>query len=118
MRADGQELLTRDGRMLLDNSGRLVSATDGAEILGITGQPIHLNPHGGELSVDEEGHIQQGGHTVARLGVVDVGNYDSLRKAGAGRFAAEGTPLTRSPAKVMWKFTEQSGVEPIKELCR
>ena len=114
--ANGEEQLTRDGRMLMDTTGRLVSVTDGADVLSITGQPIRLNPRGGEIAIDEDGRIQQDGHTVARLGVVDVDNYNALRKTGAGRFSAEGTTLTESPAKVMAEYTEHSGVEPIREL--
>ena len=114
--AGGREYLTRDGRMIMDPNGRLVSATDGASILGQAGQPIRLNPRGGEISIDEAGRIKQGNLTVARLGLVDVDNYEVLRKAGAGRFDANGATLTRSSAKLIPKFLESSGVEPIKEL--
>lgn len=114
--ASGREYLTRDGRMMLDADGWLVSAVDGASILGHAGQPIRLSPRGGAISIDQEGRIQQSNVTVARLGVVDVADYDGLRKAGAGRFSAEGVGLRRSPAKVIPNFIESSGVQPLKEL--
>ena len=80
--ANGREYLTRDGRMLMTADGRLVSAIDGAAILGRGGQPIRLNPRGGEISIDEDGRILQGGVGGGRLALVDVKNYQALRKAG------------------------------------
>jgi flagellar basal-body rod protein FlgF len=115
--ADGQEYLTRDGRMLMDADGWLVSATDGASILGQAGQPIRLNPHGGEVMIDEDGRVRQGEMTVGQLGLVDVDNEQALRKSGAGRFELGGAKLTRSPAKIVQGCVESSGVVPIQELA-
>ena len=84
----GKELLTRDGRMRMDDRGRLVAAADGAEILGVTGQPIQLNPHGGDVMIDQEGRIQQDGHTVRATG---RGGRGRLRRAAKDR----GQPLLR-----------------------
>ncbi len=114
--ADGQEYLTRDGRMLMDADGWLVSAADGASILGQAGQPIRLNPRGGEIVIDQDGRIRQGKLMVGRLGLVNVDNDQALRKAGAGRFELGGATLTRSLAKITKGCVESSGVEPIKEL--
>jgi flagellar basal-body rod protein FlgF len=114
--SQGRECLTRDGRMMMDPDGWLVSATDGAAILGQAGQPIRLNPRGGEVAIDENGRIKQGKVTVGRLGMVDVKDYATLRKAGASRFFADDVQLAPAPAKVIPGVTESSGVEPIKEL--
>lgn len=114
--ADGHEYLTRDGRMVMDRDGWLVAAVDGGSILGHAGQPIRLNPRGGEVSIDEDGRITQDGVRVGWLGLVDVRDYQALRKAGASRFAADEVELTPSPARVIPGFTEHSGVAPIKEL--
>jgi flagellar basal body rod protein FlgG len=115
--ADGQEYLTRDGRMLMDGDGWLMLAADGAAILGQAGQPIRLNPRGGEIVIDQEGRITQGGLAVGRLGLVNVDNEQALRKAGAGRFELGAARLTRSPAKITQACVESSGVEPVKELA-
>jgi flagellar basal-body rod protein FlgF len=114
--AQGREYLTRDGRLMMSPDGWLISAADGATVLGQAGQPIRVNPRGGEVSIDENGRITQGNIRVGRLGVVDVRNYETLRKAGAGRFFADDVELAPAPAKVISGVTESSGVEPIQEL--
>ena len=114
--ANGQEYLTRDGRMLMDADGWLVSVVDGASILGQGGQPIHLNPRGGEISIDQDGRISQGGQLAGRLGLVNVDNEQALRKAGANRFVLGGAKLTRSLAEITQGCVESSGIEPVKEL--
>ena len=114
--SNGNEYLTRDGRMNMDANGWLRSATDGASVLGSAGQPIRLNPRGGEISIDENGAISQGGQRTAQLGITDVEDYDVLRKAGAERFSFEGAKLTPSPATVTSGAMESSGVTPVREL--
>jgi len=114
--ANGQEYLTRDGRMAMNADGWLVSAADGALILGQAGQPVRLNPRGEPPSIDEDGRISQGNVTVNRLGLVDVDDYHKLRKAGAGRFVLGDARLTGSAARLESGFIESSGVEPIQEL--
>ncbi len=113
---NGETLLTRDGRMMVDQDGHLLAASDGAAVLGAGGTPIRVNPRGGELSVDEEGHVMQGGVRVAQLAMTDVDSYDKLRKAGAGRFTFDSDDLTPTAARIRHGFIEQSAVEPVKEL--
>jgi flagellar basal-body rod protein FlgF len=114
--SQGREYLTRDGRIVMNPDGWLVSAADGARILGHAGQPIRVNPRGGEIAIDENGRISQGGLSVGRIAVVDVDDYYKLTKAGSGRYAAENVKFTPSRAKVVSGFVESSGVEPVKEL--
>lgn len=113
---DGKTLLTRDGRLLMDATGQLRSAADGAAILGEGGRPLTLNPHGGEVFIDEAGHITQDRVTVGQLAVVDVENYAVLKKVGAGRYSAEGAKSVPSAALLRSGFTESSGIEPVNEL--
>ena len=116
VKADGHEYLTRDGRMKMNSDGWLVSAADGALMLGQAGQPIRLNPRGPTPAIDEDGLIKQGQSTVGRLGLSDAANYRALRKVGDGRFSAENTQLTRAPGRIQSGLVESSGVEPVKEL--
>lgn len=112
----GQTLLTRDGRMLMDAVGVLRAAVDGAAVLGPGGAPIALNPRGGAAFVDEQGRISQNNVIVGQLGIVDVANYDALRKVGAGRFAFDPDDQQPAAVRVQCGFVESSGVEPVQEL--
>lgn len=114
---NGREYLTRDGRFVVAPDGSLVAASDGAGVLGVGGGPIHVNPHGGQVSFDEDGKVQQGGLTVGRLAVVDVANPGGLRHAGAGRYAAAGAEQAPVEPHVISGHVEASGVEPIRELA-
>lgn len=114
--ANGQELLSRDGRLIPDADGTLVAVTDGAPVLGASGQPIRTNPRGGAISISDAGEVQQNGVVIGRIGVVDVPNYAGLRKVGTGRFAADGQQPAESTARLQSGHVEPSGVQPIFEL--
>lgn len=114
---NGATHLTRDGRMQLDPLGRLVAISDGAEVLGPGGSPIRLNHRLGPPVIDEEGRILQRGAVVGWLALVDVADYDGLRKSGASRFALDDDVETiASSARVFQRHVESSGVEPVREM--
>lgn len=112
----GRRYATRDGRMTVDALGNLVSAADGAAMLGPGGVPLRVNPRGGEISVDEGGRLKQDERIVGQLAVVDYADPRRLRKAGGGRFEVEGLQPIESPARVVQGYTESSGVEAVQEL--
>ncbi len=112
----GRRYATRDGRMRVDPQGALISATDGAAMLGPGGVPLRVDPRGGAITVDEGGRIRQDGRIVGQLAVVDYADPRRLRKAGGGRFETEGLQPIESPARVVQGYTESSGVEAVQEL--
>ncbi len=114
---NGQQRLTRDGRMMLDAAGTLRAAADGAAILGAGGAPITVNPRGGRLWVDSAGRVFQNNAPVGQLGIVDVANLDSLRKVGAGRLAFDPSTATAAAVRVESGHVERSAVQPLKELA-
>lgn len=114
----GKELLTRDGRMVVNADGVLVAATDGAPLLSDAGQPIRVNPRGGQISIDETGVVQQDGFRAGRLSVVDVPSYAAMRKVGASRFEAGEQQVADAPALLRSGHVEQSGVQAVSELTR
>ena len=116
VRSNGNEYLTRDGRMLMTDQGWLVSAVDGAEMLGQGGQPIRLNPRGAKPHISENGTITQGNVIAGRLDVVNAENYQALRKVGASRFDASATRLTEPLGVLQSGYVEGPGVEAVKEL--
>lgn len=113
---NGREYLTRDGRLTTDARGRLIAASDGATVVGSGGQPILVNPVGAAPRIDEVGRVIQDGAIVGELAIVDVGDYRTLRKAGAGRFVSDEARPIPAGALVLAGHVEQSGVEPVREL--
>lgn len=114
--AGSRTYLTRDGRFTMQPDGAVVSATDGAQVLGAGGIPLRINPRGGDPTIDEIGRVFQNRIEVGRLAVVDVANYRALEKAGASRFRGDNVELIESPALVQHGYVERAGVEPVKEL--
>ena len=114
--ANGQQMLTRDGRLRMDTDGQLVAVSDGAPVLGRGGVPIHLNPLGGQATINEEGQVEQDGQVVGELEIVDFKNYAALRKVGTNRLAGPEGGAVPSPALVHAGYTESSGVQPLQEL--
>jgi len=112
----GRRYATRDGRMRVDPHGMLISAADGAAMLGPGGVPLRVDPRGGAITVDEGGRIRQDGRIVGQLAVVDYADPRRLRKSGGGRFEIEGLQPIESPARVVQGYTESSGVEAVQEL--
>jgi flagellar basal-body rod protein FlgG len=113
---NGGELLSRDGRMTMDAYGTLVATTDGAPVLSTSGLPLRVNPRGGQIFIDETGAVQQNGVIMGRLSIVDVPNYEALRKAGAGRYTAGGQTPFECEARLWSNHVEQSGVQAVFEL--
>lgn len=113
---DGESLLTRDGRLMVDVDGRLVSVTDGAAVLNAAGRPVRLNPRGGEVSIDRDGRISQGGRPAGQLALTDVADYAALDKVSAGRFRFDQDQTIPAAAALRSGFVEHSSVNPIKEM--
>lgn len=114
--AGGKQYLTRDGRMIINHMGRLVSAADGAAILNEGGGPISLRRDATTTHVTQDGAITQDGQIVARLGLIDVQDYDALVKAGGGRFVAPDEGRIESSARVHSGATESSAVMAVPTL--
>lgn len=116
--AAGRNLATRDGRFVRDLYGHLVAASDGAAVMGVGGQPLRLNPRGGDPVIDEAGRVFQDRALIGQVALVDFADYATLRKAGAGRFELEGQQTLTPPSRVAQGYVEGSGVEAVRELVQ
>lgn len=112
----GQTLATREGRLMVDRRGAVVAAADGAQVLAVGGQPLRVDPTGGEVRFDEFGRVYQRNQVVGQLAIVDFANYDALQKVEGQRFAFDAARTTDSPARVLQGVLEGSGAAPIQEL--
>ncbi len=90
--------LTRDGAFLMLGDGSLVSSS-GDPVLDEGGNPIALNPQGGQPHIDSAGQVMQGSEIVAKLGVMDV-DLEAIRKMGHNLFGPlEGQTLKAKPSQ-------------------
>ncbi|WP_075721174.1 flagellar hook-basal body protein [Roseburia sp. 499] len=115
---------TRDGAFTVNKEGYLVTK-DGDFVLnqaaanaGNPGQAgyIQVDPNV-ELVIDEAGNLYQNGIQLGQLGVVDVADYDYLKKYGENMYdLEEGGQIQPSEAKVVQGSLEMSNVNVVSEM--
>lgn len=107
--------LTRDGNFTVNVEGYLVTK-DGDFVLGTDGSPIQIDPNA-KTTIDTAGRIIQEDMVVANIAVVDVEDYNYLKKYGENLFdLVEGGQLTESVAAVEQGCLEQSNVQVVREM--
>lgn len=115
---------TRDGAFTINTQGYLVTK-DGDYVLNANGalnsdpgqaNYIRLDPNQ-DVTVDELGNIYQNDQVVARLGVVDVADYNYIEHYGENMYQlVQGGQVTASDAKVNQGFIEMSNVNVVNEM--
>lgn len=115
--------LTRDGAFTLTREGYLVTK-DGDYVLNQNGAStgnlgaenyIRINPNL-DFEVLSDGSIMQNNQVVARLGVVDVDNYDYISKYGENLYdVVNGGQLVASNARVEQGALEASNINVVSE---
>lgn len=115
---EGETCWTRDGRMATDATGRLVQQTTGLAVLDRDGEPIVLDPAGGEVSIDRTGAVFQGGGRVAQLRLASFDDPHRLAKRGAGHFTAPSGAEPRDFRGVALQgYVESAAVDPTRMLA-
>ena len=119
VQTEAGERYTRDGRFTLNALGEL-TASDGAQVLDQNGQPIVLNPDGGEIAIDPTGAISQGGAIGPRIGVAVFAEAAVLQKTGDNRFSApeEAERMADALPLVRQGHSESSNVRAMTEITR
>lgn len=113
------ERFTRDGRFTMNGDGEVI-ASDGARLLDAGGNPVRLQPEGGEVEIRANGEILQDGLPVAQVGVTRFINPGQLSKIGDNRYSAPEDAereLVLDPV-VRQGFIEGSNVRSIMEMTR
>ena len=116
VRRGNQTMLTRAGNFLMTSLGQLTTP-DGYSVLDESGEPIVINPDGGQWSMTPSGSVTQDGNSF-NVGIVRPNSTNELAKAGENLFTSKSTPLPVPPEQrsVMQGYLEQSGVRPTQEL--
>jgi flagellar basal body rod protein FlgG len=107
--------LTRNGQFDRRGDGTVIT-TDGMPVVGEAG-PIKVGK--GDITVQPDGTIRAGSVVAGKVKVVDVSDYDSLRREDHGRFRYVGTgePAAANTA-IRGGSLEQSNVSVVERMVQ
>lgn len=106
---------TRDGSFTLNKNGYLVTK-DGDYVLDARQRRIRLNPNK-DAVIDSYGRIQQGGVTVATIGITDFEDYNYLEHYGENYYQpVKGAKQTAPDAVIRSGYLEASNVQVVSEM--
>jgi len=116
--ADGELLLTRNGRFELDGNDNLVTADQGHAVLDEVGEPIVIPDSIREIMIAGDGQISgiaASGEAVrlARLGVVEPADLMQLTKVGNSNYRALGPTEFAINTQVRQGVVEGSSTDPV-----
>ena len=101
--------MTKDGDYVLNQNGASTGNPDAENY-------IRINPNL-DFEVLSDGSIMQNNQVVARLGVVDVDNYDYISKYGENLYdVVNGGQLVASNARVEQGALEASNINVVSEM--
>ena len=117
---NGDIVYTRDGQHYVNADGAIVNSM-GHEFIDMGGNAIQVVPGGGELSVDKEGQIFQGGQLLGEVGVFVFNDpLMDLKKVGGGFIAeepgVEPTPAQGGTFTILQGHLEDSNVSSLQEM--
>lgn len=104
--------LTRDGAFGLLPDGTIATAS-GAPVLDTAGQPIIVPETAGTLTIASDGTISGAQGQIGQIGVVDVGNPQTLTAAGNNQFIANQPTTPATTPGLVQGALEQSNVAPV-----
>lgn len=113
--------LTRDGRFTLSADHQLVLASNGTPVLSANNAPIFIDPAQGDILIQSDGVITQGGAPINQINISDVPDRSVLTKTGMGLFASmTGAPLNLIEANALVRqyMLEGSGSSEIDALMK
>ena len=117
--SNGEETrYTRDGQFVLNTAGELaMTAGNGRwRVLDDGGSPIVLDLAAGEITITADGVIRQNREQVARFGLMDTDDRQSLVKAGENLFKAGEVPMRSVEGRFAPQTRESSNVNVMKGL--
>ena len=106
---------TRDGSFTLNKDGYLVTK-DGDYVLNTRDRRIRLDPNK-DSAIDTFGRIQQGGATIATIGITDFADYNYLEHYGENYYQpVEGAERIAPDAIMRSGYLEASNVQVVSEM--
>ncbi|EEW26590.1 flagellar hook-basal body complex protein [Rhodobacter ferrooxidans] len=108
--------LTRAGSFTPSAEGELVNP-DGFRLLDQGGAPIFVPPDAGVVGMSEDGTLSAGGQPLARVGLWQPTDPNTLRHQGGTLFEA-GAMEPVEDGQILQGYIEDSNVNPISEIAR
>lgn len=106
---------TRDGSFTLNKDGYLVTK-DGDYVLDTRERRIRLDPNK-DSAIDTFGRIQQGGATIATIGITDFADYNYLEHYGENYYqTVDGYREKEGDYKLMSGYLEMSNMSVVTEM--
>lgn len=122
VKAEGQPMLTRDGRLAVNDRGELVHSEHGWPMLAAGGQQIVIPPNAKDVEITEDGTVWQVGdfgirNSLGQLDVVQPESLANLEKVGNNLYTGGGR-LKPAGAEVQVKqgYLEASGTNSVTEM--
>jgi flagellar basal-body rod protein FlgF len=116
---DGSILYTRDGQFHVNADNQLVNKA--GERVQSDGGNLTFNPANGEIQVDQQGRIFQGGNPVGRIAVTRFENPESLNRVPGGFKVPEDVDPGGErveDVRVLQGYYEASNVDPVLEMVK
>ena len=114
---DGTKSYTRNGEFRLSADRTLVDST-GAHVMSESGTPITLGSDEGDLVINQDGTIFQGGTSLGKLSVVKFADNNQLAPVAGGAFVPTGgmTATQVEKPELLQGYLEGSNVTPLREM--
>lgn len=115
--AEGDFVYTRAGQFRITPE-RTIQNTGGDELLDAAGVPFQLLPGGGEIRIEQDGTLFQGGIPLGAVGVYAFEQENALVPIGGSLFAAraDAEPEPVANPVVIQGSVEGSNVKPLREM--
>jgi flagellar basal-body rod protein FlgF len=120
--ADGNELLTRSGKLSINGVGRLVELTTGREVMQPTDTPIGVPPNLSDIEINEVGMVMGVDDRgiripLGQLHLVQPDDFHNVEKIGENLYGVNGDLETAGPDLTVHQgFIERSTVQPMMEM--
>ena len=113
--ADGQEYLTRNGRLQINSLNQIVTSS-GEMVMGSGGQPITVPEGEHSVTITQDGVVSSKDGAIGELKIVAPADPQTLHEVGNSLFKSDGKDAKDTTTHVQQGYLEGSNVNPIVEM--
>lgn len=115
----GKKIYTRNGQFHFNRENILVN-NQGNRVSGASGDIIRV-PGGGDITIERDGRVMQGGAEINKIALYDIKNPETLRPVGGGFLPAESGESAisaKQAVSVLQGYLEASNVDPVHQMVQ